>query len=97
MNSEIIFLEVQFLQTAVVAKLQAQLGARIRELRSAMGLSREEYAARVKLSSRRVAALELGNGWPKPDTLQRIARSFRLEVRDLFDFSSSRPIPRKPL
>jgi transcriptional regulator with XRE-family HTH domain len=69
----------------------------MRELRTSMGLSREEYAARVKLSSRRVATLELGRGWPRPDTLERIARSFRVEVRDLFDFSSSRLIPRDPL
>ena len=60
-------------------------------------MSREEYAARVSLSARRVATLELGNGWPRPGTLERIAKSFKMEVRDLFDFSSSRLIPRKPL
>jgi transcriptional regulator with XRE-family HTH domain len=60
-------------------------------------MSRENYASRIRLSARRVAALELGKGWPKPDTLERIARSFNVEVRDLFDFSSSRLIPRKPL
>jgi transcriptional regulator with XRE-family HTH domain len=51
-------------------------------------MSRENYAARVRLSARRVAALELGKGWPKSDTLERIARSFNVEVR---------LIPRKPL
>jgi transcriptional regulator with XRE-family HTH domain len=60
-------------------------------------MSRENYSSRIRLSARRVAALELGRGWPKPDTLERIARSFNVEVRDLFDFSSSRLIPRKPL
>jgi transcriptional regulator with XRE-family HTH domain len=60
-------------------------------------MSREVYAARVDLSARRIAALELGAGWPRPDTLERIARSFGVEVRDLFDFSSSRLIPRGPL
>jgi DNA-binding XRE family transcriptional regulator len=60
-------------------------------------MSREDYAATVKLSSRRIAALELGKGWPKSATLERIAKSFRVEVRDLFDFSASRLIPRKPL
>ncbi|WP_399255188.1 helix-turn-helix domain-containing protein [Terriglobus tenax] len=80
-----------------MSKLQTQLGARIRELRDSTGLSREEYSARVHLSARRIATLELGNGWPKADTLERIARSFNVQVRDLFDFSSSRLIPRKPL
>jgi transcriptional regulator with XRE-family HTH domain len=60
-------------------------------------MSREEYAAKVKLSARRVATLELGKGWPKPATLERIAKSFRLDVRDLFDFSSTRTLPRKSL
>lgn len=60
-------------------------------------MSREDYAARVRLSSRRIATLELGKGWPKADTVERIARSFNVEVRDLFDFSSSRLIPRAPL
>lgn len=85
------------LDTEFVPKLQKQLGARIRELRDSKGLSREQYAAQVHLSARRIAALELGTGWPKPDTLERLARSFSLDVRDLFDFSSSRLIPRKPL
>ncbi|WP_156186186.1 helix-turn-helix domain-containing protein [Silvibacterium bohemicum] len=80
-----------------MSKLQVQLGARIRELRDSTGMSREEYAAKVRLSSRRIASLELGNGWPKPATLERIGKSFGIEVRDLFDFSSSRLIPRKPL
>jgi len=80
-----------------VANLQRKFGARIRELRDLAGMSREEYAARVRLSPRRVAALELGNGWPRAATLERIAKSFGLDVRDLFDFSSTRILPRKPL
>jgi DNA-binding XRE family transcriptional regulator len=60
-------------------------------------MSREDYAATVSLSSRRIATLELGKGWPKPSTIERIAKSFKVEVRDLFDFSASRLIPRKPL
>jgi transcriptional regulator with XRE-family HTH domain len=60
-------------------------------------MSREEYSAKIRISPRRVAALELGHGWPRPATLERIAKSFRIEVRDLFDFSSSRVLPRKAL
>jgi transcriptional regulator with XRE-family HTH domain len=80
-----------------VTNLQRQFGARIRELRDLAGMSRENYAARVRLSPRRVAALELGNGWPRPATLERIAKAFGLDVRDLFDFSSTRILPRKAL
>lgn len=60
-------------------------------------MSREEYAAKVRLSSRRIASLELGKGWPRPAALERVAKSFGLEVRDLFDFSPSRILPRKAL
>jgi transcriptional regulator with XRE-family HTH domain len=77
--------------------LQIQLGSRIRELRDLAGMSREEYAAKVRLSSRRIASLELGKGWPRPAALERVAKSFGVEVRDLFDFSSSRILPRKAL
>lgn len=80
-----------------MSRLQTQLGARIRELRNVSGLSREEYSAKVKLSARRIASLELGSGWPRPAALERIAKSFGIEVRDLFDFSSSRVFPRKAL
>jgi transcriptional regulator with XRE-family HTH domain len=80
-----------------VSKLQTQLGARIRELRDLAGMSREQYAAKVRLSARRIASLELGTGWPRPAALERIAKSFGIEVRDLFDFSSSRVLPRKAL
>ena len=80
-----------------MSRLQIQLGSRIRELRDFSGLSREDYAAKVRLSSRRVASLELWKGWPRPAALERIAKSFGLEVKDLFDFSSSRVLPRKAL
>ena len=80
-----------------MSRLQAKLGSRIRELRDLAGVSREEYAAKVRLSSRRIASIELGTGWPRPDALERIAKSFGLEVRDLFDFSASRILPRKNL
>lgn len=80
-----------------MSKLQVQLGARIRELRDLAGISREQYSARVNLSTRRIASLELGSGWPRPAALERIAKSFGIEVRDLFDFSTSRVLPRKIL
>lgn len=80
-----------------MSKLQIQLGRRIRELRDLAGMSREEYSAKVKLSTRRIASLELGGGWPRPAALERIAKSFGIEVRDLFDFSGSRVFPRKTL
>lgn len=80
-----------------MANLQRQFGARLRELRDLAGLSREDYASKIRLSTRRVAALELGKGWPRPATLERLAKSFGLDVRDLFDFSSTRILPRKQL
>lgn len=80
-----------------MSRLQVQLGARIRELRNLSGISREDYAAKVSLSPRRIASLESGEGWPRPAALERIAKSFSLEVRDLFDFTASRTFPRKRL
>lgn len=80
-----------------MSRLQIQLGSRIRELRDLAGMSREQYSALVNLSARRVASLELGEGWPRPAALERIATTLGVEVRDLFDFSPSRTLPRKAL
>ena len=80
-----------------MSKLRIQLGLRIRELRDLAGMSREEYSAKARLSARRVATIESGTGWPRPDALERIAASFGVEVRDLFDFSATRTLPRKSL
>jgi len=95
MKPEIIFSDASTPHTKCVANLQKQFGSRVRELRDLAGMSREEYAAKVGLSPRRIASLELGNGWPRPATLEKIARSFGLEVRDIFDFTSTRILPRK--
>jgi transcriptional regulator with XRE-family HTH domain len=78
-------------------KLQVQLGLRIRELRDLTGFTREEYSAKVRVSARRIATLELGKGWPRPALIERIAKSFRVEVKDLFDFSQGRVLPREAL
>jgi transcriptional regulator with XRE-family HTH domain len=95
MKLEIIFSDASYLHTESVANLQKQFGSRVRELRSLAGMSREDYAAKVGLSPRRIASLELGQGWPRPATLEKIARSFGLDVRDIFDFTSTRTLPRK--
>lgn len=97
MNLAIIFFDRWIRNTRTVSKLRSQLGLRIRELRDLAGMSREEYSAKAKLSSRRIAAIESGTGWPRPEALERIAGSFGVEVKDLFDFSATRILPRKSL
>ena len=57
----------------------AQLGSRVREMRSLNGMSRRELARRAGLSERYVAQIEAGKGNVSIVRLLRIALVFRSE------------------
>lgn len=51
------------------------IGARVRNLREARGLSQAELARRMGTTQSVIARLELGGAEPRFDTLERVARS----------------------
>lgn len=55
------------------ARLELDLGARVRELRTAAGLSQSQLARLVGTRQPNIARLEAGGGMPRLETLQRIA------------------------
>ena len=57
----------------------AQLGSRVREMRTLQGMSRRELAYRAGLSERYVAQIEAGKGNVSIVRLLRIALVFRSE------------------
>jgi DNA-binding XRE family transcriptional regulator len=57
----------------------AQLGSRVREMRTLRGMSRRELARRAGLSERYVAQIEVGKGNVSIVRLLRIALVFRCE------------------
>jgi len=66
--------------------VEKQLGRRIAELRRAKGLSQEQLAAKTRYSTEFISLVERGLNAPSVAGLARIAKAFKVEVKDLFDF-----------
>ena len=73
--------------------LRVSLGLRIEEIRISLQLSREDLANVVGIDPRHVANCELYGAWPEPETLEKIAAAFGLDLHDLVDFTETRRIP----
>jgi transcriptional regulator with XRE-family HTH domain len=69
-----------------VVSLQKSLGRRLRQLREEKGWTQEILAAKTSLAPRHINYLEHGKRWPRPGTLESLARELEVEARDLFDF-----------
>ena len=63
------------------------LGARIKELRKAAGLSQETVAERVGIDAKHLSRLEVGGSYPSLDTLERLAQVFGVDLKDCFEFA----------
>lgn len=69
--------------------IQRRLGERIRQLREERGLTREDLDAEKKgIPVRTLADIERGVSNVTLDSLYRISRMLRVEIRELFDFDS---------
>lgn len=65
---------------------KALLGARIREVRKARGATQEWLAERARVDPKQISRIEGGKSFPSMDTLERIAKSLQVEMKDLLDF-----------
>lgn len=59
-------------------------GARLRELRTDLGWSQEEFAHRANLDRTYVSGVERGVRNPTLDVITRLADTLEVEVADLF-------------
>ncbi len=62
------------------------LGARIKEIRKAKGLSQDALAERVGIDAKHLSRLEVGGSFPSLDTLERLADVLGVELKDFFEF-----------
>lgn len=62
------------------------LGARIREVRKGLKMSQEQLSEMVDVDPRYISRIERGNCFPSLDTLENIAQSLHVEMRELFDY-----------
>ena len=67
--------------------LQERLGERIKDLRDAHGLSREELAEKVDLTPQNIFKIENGERFISADSLARLADAFGVAVSELFRFT----------
>lgn len=63
------------------------LGLRIRELRKTAKLSQEQLSEIICVDPKHMSRIELGKSFSSLDTLEAIARTLKVEIKDLFDFS----------
>ena len=66
--------------------VQKALGKRIVALRKDKGLSQEALAKKARYSTEFISLVERGLNAPSVAGLARIAKSLRVEIKDLFDF-----------
>jgi transcriptional regulator with XRE-family HTH domain len=67
------------------------MGENIRLLRGSMGLTIEKLAEKAKLSAPYMGAIERGEKWPRPETIERIARVLNVSAINLFNPDNSVP------
>ena len=69
-----------------MVNVRKQLGVRIRDRRTAQGLTQEELAHRARLDFSYLNQIENGRRNPSLDAIGRIAHALDVPVRDLISF-----------
>lgn len=62
------------------------LGARIKELRKARGLSQDQLSESIGIDPKHLSRIEVGKSYPYMETLESIANSLGVEIKELFEF-----------
>jgi transcriptional regulator with XRE-family HTH domain len=62
------------------------LGARIKELRKAAGLSQEQLAEQILVDPKFISRIEVGKSAPSLETMEKISHALKIEIRELFEF-----------
>src|SRR6185312_7465300 len=69
-------------------ELQALFGSRVRSIREAANLSRENVAERAKISTSYLGEVERGEKRPKLDMIERIAAALEVPPAALFEYEA---------
>ena len=64
--------------------IRKELGEKIKRLRKELGYTQEQFAEMIDISSRNVSNIEQGISFPKPETLEKIVKSFGITTDKLF-------------
>lgn len=69
-----------------MSTLRSRFGKRIRELRALKGLTQEELAEAVGVSTDFISLIERGQRAPSFENLEQLAEAFQVKVSELFEF-----------
>jgi transcriptional regulator with XRE-family HTH domain len=65
---------------------KALLGARIREIRKARGLTQEQLAEMIDVEQKHVSRIESGKNYPTIDRLEKMAAALKVPLMGFFEF-----------
>lgn len=73
-----------------MSNLRKDFSRRLKEIRTARGLTQEALGDEVGINAQHVARLETNRTATSFDTLEKLALAFGIEVKDLFDFKKEK-------
>lgn len=66
--------------------MKVLLGARIREIRKARGLTQEQLAEMIDVEQKHVSRIESGKNYPTIDRLEKMAAALNVPLMGFFEF-----------
>lgn len=65
-------------------KLMKSFGKRVASVRKSKGVTQQQLAERTGMSVVAIAYIETGKRWARLGTLNKIAKTLRVDIQDLF-------------
>lgn len=65
-------------------KMMKVFGKRVAEVRKSRGVTQQELAEHINMSVVAIAYIETGKRWARLGTLNKISKSLKVDVSDLF-------------
>jgi transcriptional regulator with XRE-family HTH domain len=74
-------------QLEVFMTTKELLGARIKELRKKRGFTQQKLSEIIEIDPKHLSRIEVGKSYPSLETLDKISKVLKMELRDFFEFS----------
>lgn len=68
----------------VIMSIKNELGKKIKKLRKSKKLTQEQLAEKINVSPRAISGIELGEYYPKAETIDKILNLFDISSEELF-------------
>jgi transcriptional regulator with XRE-family HTH domain len=82
------FIPIIMVIKAIMTSLRALLAQNMKEQRRILGITQAQLAEKVQTSTHYIGQIELGNKFPTPEMLERIAAALEIDSPQLFSMNS---------